>query len=120
MTENVSRNGVYLSGLPCEVKKNEVVIVSYQDRKGPFRVMWSSKHDIQPVFNVGLRALDLAQNIWAMDFTAVIMDECGLLERRASHRYACAGGASIYHPGTKHFMHGPSLTSVWAGAMSRL
>ncbi len=106
MTENVSRNGVYLSGLPCEVKKNEVVIVSYQDRKGPFRVMWSGKHDNQPAYDVGLRSLDLAQSIWAIDFTGVIMDECGPVERRVWRRYVCTGGASIYHPDTKHFVHG--------------
>jgi hypothetical protein len=105
-TRNVSRHGVLLTGLSCEVKKNEVLILSHQDRKGPFRVIWSRKHGTDPMFDAGLRALEPARSIWAIDFSGVAADECGPVERRAARRYLCSGGVSIYHPGTKHFMRG--------------
>jgi len=101
ITANISRNGAYLTGLIHEVRKDEVLILSHQDRKGRFRVIWSRKHHIRPVFEIGLRALDLTQSIWTIDFSGVIMDECGPVERRVAQRHICSGGISICHPGTK-------------------
>jgi hypothetical protein len=105
IAENVSRNGVRLTGLSCEVRKDEVLILSHQNRKGRFRVIWSRQHGIPPVFQVGLRALDLAQNIWAIDFSGR-EDECKPVERRAAQHQISGGVASISHAGTRCLLHG--------------
>ena len=108
MTENISRSGVYLSGLVSEIRKNEVLILAHEDRKAPFRVVWCRRHDTdtQSTFEAGLRAVEPSSNIWTVDFTEVLADECGPVERRAAKRCICTGGASIYHPGTKKFTRG--------------
>ena len=106
ITENVSRSGVSLTGLAREVKKNETLILSNQERKGRFRVIWSRQHGARPVYEIGLRSVDLVQNIWAIDFSGVIMDECGPVERRVAQRYVCSGGVSIYNPSTKQLTRG--------------
>jgi hypothetical protein len=106
ITENVSRSGVSLTGLACEVKKNEIVTLWNQERKGRFRVIWGRQHGTRPVYEIGLRSVDLVQNIWAIDFSGVIMDECGPVERRVAQRYVCSGGVSIYNPSTKQLTRG--------------
>jgi hypothetical protein len=124
LTENVSRTGVYLSGLTTEIRKNEVLILAHQDRKSPFRVMWCRRHDTQSTFDAGLRALEPAKNIWAVDFAEVLADECGPVERRVANRHICAGGISIYSPGTKKFMRGTvadlSLSGCYVEMMAPL
>ena len=124
VTENVSRSGVYLSGLVSEIRKNEVLILAHQDHKAPFRVIWCRKHDTQSTFDAGLRALEQTKNIWAIDFSEVLADECGPVERRVAKRYLCTGGASIYHPGTKKFMRGSvadlSLSGCYVEMMAPL
>jgi len=103
ITANVSRNGAHLIGLTCEVRNDEVLILSHQDRKSRFRVVWSRKHDTRPVFEIGLRALALAQSIWAIDFSGRT-DECESAEHRVAQRYICSGGVSIWHPGAKYLV----------------
>jgi hypothetical protein len=105
ITENVSKNGVRVTGLTFGVKKDEVLILSYQNRKGRFRVIWSRQYGTPPKFHVALRALDLTQNIWAFDFSGKA-DECGPTERRAAKRHICGGVVSISHPGTKYLLRG--------------
>jgi hypothetical protein len=123
MTENISQNGARLTGLNCGVRKNEVLTLVYQDRKGRFRVVWSRKHDTREVFEVGLRALDLKQNFWTVDFSG-ITDECGPVERRVAHRYLCGGAVSIWQPGAKHFVRGTvvdlSLSGCYVEMMAPL
>jgi hypothetical protein len=123
ITENVSRNGVRLTGLTCEVRKHDVLILSHQDRKGRFRVIWSRQHGAPPVFEIGLRALELTQSIWAIDFSG-ITDECRPVERRIARRYICYGAASIWRPGAKHFVHGTvsdvSLSGCYVEVMTPL
>jgi len=122
ITENVSRNGVCLTGLTCEVKKYDVLILSHQDRKGRFRVFWSKQHGTPPVFEFGLRALT-TQSIWEVDFSG-ITDECVPVERRIAQRYICCGAASIWHPGVKHFVRGTvsdvSLSGCYVEVMTPL
>ncbi len=122
-TEDISQNGAHLTGLSCEIRKNEVLTLVYQDRKGRFRVVWSRKHDTREVFEAGLRALDSKQNFWAVDFRG-ITDECGPVERRVGHRYLCGGAVSIWQPGTKHFVRGTvadlSLSGCYVEMMAPL
>ena len=124
VTENISRSGVYLSGLVSEIRKNEVLIVAHEDRKAPFRVVWCRRHDTQLTFDAGLRAMEPGRNIWTVDFTEVLADECGPVERRAGKRWICTGGASIYYPGTKKFTHGTvadlSLSGCYVEMMAPL
>ncbi len=124
MTENISHSGVYLSGLVSEIGKNEVLILAHEDRKAPFRVIWCRRHDTQSKFKAGLRAMEPARNIWTVDFTEVLADECGPVERRAAKRCICTGGASIYHPGTKKFTRGTvadlSLSGCYVEMMAPL
>jgi len=120
VTENVSRSGACLTGLTCEVRKYDVLILSHQDRKARFRVIWSRNHSGRPGLEVGLRALEPAQNIWATDFSGV-RDECAPVERRVALRYICGGAASIWHPGAKYFVRGTvtdvSLTGCYVAMM---
>jgi hypothetical protein len=120
VTENVSRSGARLAGLTCEVRKYDVLILSHQDRKARFRVIWSRNHGSRPEFEVGLRALELSQNIWATDFSGA-RDECAPVERRVALRYICGGAASIWHPGAKYFVRGTvtdvSLTGCYVAMM---
>jgi hypothetical protein len=120
VTENVSRSGACLTGLTCEVRKYDVLILSYQDRKARYRVIWSRSHGTPPEFAVGLRALELSQNIWATDFSGA-RDECAPVERRVAQRYICGGAASIWHPGAKYFVRGTvtdvSLTGCYVAMM---
>ncbi len=124
MTKNISRSGVYLSGLVSEIRKNEVLILAHQNRKAPFRVTWCRRHDTQSTFEAGLRAMEPAMNIWAVDFTEVLADECGPVERRVAKRRICAGGVSIYYPGTQKFMRGTvvdlSLSGCYVETMTPL
>jgi hypothetical protein len=123
ITENVSRNGVCLTGLTCDVRINEVLTLSHQDRKGRFRVIWSRQHGTQSTFQIGLRSLDLTQSFWAVDFSGV-MDECGPVERRVAPRYICGGVVSIWQPGAKHFVRGTvadlSLSGCYVEMMTPL
>ncbi len=123
VTENVSRSGACLTGLTCEVRKYDVLILSHQDRKARFRVIWIRSHGTRPELAVGLRALELSQNIWETDFSGV-RDECAPVERRIARRYICGGAASIWHPGAKYFVRGTvidvSLTGCYVAMMTPL
>ncbi len=123
VTENVSRSGACLTGLTWEVRKYDVLIVSHQDRKARFRVIWSRSQGTRPEFAVGLRALELSQNIWPTDFSGA-RDECAPVERRVAQRYICGGAASIWHPGAKYFVRGTvtdvSLTGCYVAMMMPL
>jgi hypothetical protein len=123
ITENVSRNGCCLIGLNREVRKHDILILSRQDCKSHFRVLWTKQQDTPPAFQVGLRALKLTQSFWAIDFSG-IMDECGPVERRVANRYICAGVASIWQPGGKQFLRGTvadlSLTGCYVEVMTPL
>ena len=124
ITESISRYGVSLSGLSYELQRKELLILAHQGRKGPFRVIWSRRHDTRPMFEAGLRALETGRSIWRIDFSGVTRDECGPVERRVAHRYVCTGGISIYHPSTKHFMRGTvadlSLSGCYVEIMAPL
>jgi len=104
ITENVSRDGACLIGLTCESRRDEVLILSHQNRSGRFRVTWSRKDSNQPVFQVGLRALALAQNIWGIDFSGSMEDEPA--EQRVAQRYICNGGVSIRPLNSKRLVRG--------------
>jgi hypothetical protein len=123
VTVNVSRSGACLTGLTCEVRKYDVLILSHQDRKARYRVIWSRSHGTPLEFEVGLRALELSQNIWATDFSGA-RDECAPVERRVAKRYICGGAASIWHPGAKYFVRGTvtdvSLTGCYVAMMMPL
>ena len=120
IAENVSRNGARLVGLTCEVRKDEVLILSHEGRSGRFRTIWSEEDGARPIFQIGLRAFALAHSIWAIDFSGVIMDECEPVERRvAAQRYLCSGAASIWHPEPRICCAALWLTSVWMGVMSK-
>jgi hypothetical protein len=123
VTENISRSGVCLTGLTCEVRKYDILFLSHEDRKCRFRVIWSRNHGSRPEFEIGLRALEFAQNVWAIDFSGA-MDECGPVERRIAQRYICSGAASIWHPGAKYFVRGTvtdlSLTGCYVAMATPL
>jgi hypothetical protein len=86
-------------------------------------MIWSRQWGTPPVFEIGLRALELAQCIWAVDFSGA-MDECGPVERRIAQRCICYGAASIWHPGAKYFVRGTvadvSLSGCYVAMMTPL
>jgi hypothetical protein len=104
ITENVSRDGACLIGLTCESRRDEVLILSHQNRSGRFRVIWSRKDNSRPVFQVGLRALALGQSIWAIDFSGSMESEPA--EQRVAQRFICHGGVSICPLGSKRLVRG--------------
>lgn len=106
-TLNISLHGVCVAEVKPVVLPSEILGLSYQERKGRYRVVWAERAVASQSALLGLHALDLESDIWRKDFS-LVSDTTRLVERRGAPRFACEGSVSLWQPGKKH----PIFTAI--------
>lgn len=97
-TLNVSHHGACLVDLMFPLRTGDIVHITHQERTATFRVAWSTQ---LPQRQIGVSALDPANDIWGVDFNQA-SEQSDRSDRRALRRFRCHGSAAVWQSGTKY------------------
>ena len=98
-TENVSRTGALLNGIPKKLAIGEIVGLRCNERKYRFRVVWTGKEGTTDAGSIGLQSLDPGEWIW--DGLRLPVDDTDIYarppqhERRTLKRVKCLVSAEV-------------------------
>jgi len=100
-TQNVSQQGVELSGVQAQPKVDEIVGVTYGQTKAHFRVKWIGQRGSAQAGQMGLLNLSPEKSFWDFPlpppgFDGSVRD---LRDRRTSPRVKCASSVEVYPTG---------------------
>jgi hypothetical protein len=100
-TENVSQNGVELSGVQAQPNVDEIVGLTYGKTKGHFRVKWVGPRGSAEAGRLGLLNLSPEKSLWDFPlpppgFDGSVRD---MRDRRASARVKCVNSVEVYPAG---------------------
>jgi PilZ domain len=70
-TSDVSRGGVQLTGVRAELKTEEIIGLTYENKKGHFRVRWAGQFGTPQAGRVGLLNLTPEKSLWNIAFPDV-------------------------------------------------
>src|SRR5438270_8318708 len=105
-TENVSRTGVLLRGVPAKLALGDIIGLRCNEKKYQFRVVWTGMEGTADAGNVGLQSLDPGKWIW--DTLRLPLDDIDIYarppesERRLLNRVKCILSAEVLgSPGIK-------------------
>lgn len=98
-TENVSRTGALVKGIPTKLAIGEIVGLRCNERKYRFRVVWTGKQGTSDANRIGIQTLDPAEWIW--DSLRLPVNDTDIYarplqhERRILKRVKCLVSAEI-------------------------
>jgi len=84
-TLNMSRRGVEVSGVRCQVKVGEVVGLRYGEKKARYRVVWVQRLDSSQPARVGLETVEQGGPLWDFELPGPAADQY-LLPRNTNRR----------------------------------
>lgn len=74
-TLNISRRGVVLTGVQCQLKVGEVVGLRYGEKKARYRVTWVRRTDPSQPAEVGLETVEEGKQFWDFDLPAPAVEQ---------------------------------------------
>jgi len=74
-TVNISRRGVVLTGVQCQLKVGEVVGLRYGEKKARYRVAWVRRPDPSQSAQVGLAAVEEGKSLWDFELPGPAGDQ---------------------------------------------
>jgi hypothetical protein len=98
-TVDLSQDGAQVAGVKAHLKLDEIVGVTYNQKKGHFKVQWVGKPGTPSAGRVGLRNLSPNKPLWELTLPEVKVDEYRWQsgERRRHFRHKCAISIEL-HP----------------------
>ena len=100
-TTNVSRHGAELVGVQSQIKKDEIIGLTYGSTKCHFRVMWTGPAGTPKAGHIGLLNLSPEKSLWDFplpppSFDSVVREA---RDRRAHPRFKTANSVEMYPSG---------------------
>jgi PilZ domain len=74
-TLNISRRGVVLTGVQCQLKVGEVVGLRYGEKKARYRVVWVRRPDPSQSAQVALEAVEEGKSLWDFELPCPAADQ---------------------------------------------
>ena len=95
-TLNVSERGACIGGLARQLRPDDLLRITHQNRTACFRVAWTGPGGATARDLAGLSAADPHTNIWGIEFVQPA-ERAIKSEQRTSPRYRCTGSVSVWH-----------------------